>query len=247
MELKRLKIKFKVLTTGDKIPNIPNSLILTTQEEARKFESYSKSEVNFLSYSDEENFTHYIIRVLAASRIGIKNHFELVFSIDPGSKHLGLAIFLDGYYLNSNTLYSDDDLLNKIEIYIRTLQEINQQPLNVIFKFGSGILTLNSRLLEKIYDKFNKKNSIKIFLIDESKTSKYKIHTQDKKRIPRHEASALIIALRKGVEVNQTNIIELIKNSKSNDLKKKFLKLENDYKLHGQLNEIVKKVLTGEI
>jgi len=248
-ELKRLKIKFKILNVGNKIHKIPNSLILTTQEEVKKFETYYKSKVNILSYSDEEIFQHYIIRVLAAaaSRGGIDNHFELVFSIDPGSKHLGLAVFLDGFYLNSHTLHSDDDLLNKIEIYIKVLQKVNQKSLNLIFKFGSGILSLNFRLLEKIYHKINNKKSIKVFLIDESKSSKYKIYTQDKKRIPNHEASALIIALRKGLEVDQTNIIDLIKKFKSNDLKKKLFKFENNNKLHESLNEIAEKVLRGEI
>jgi len=246
-ELNRLNIKFKILNVRNKIPKIPNSLILTTQEEMKKFDPYYRSKVNILSYSDEENFYHYIIKVLAASRVGVGNHFELVFSIDPGSKHLGLAVFLDGFYLNSNTFYSDDDLLNKIEIYIKVLQKINQKSLNLIFKFGSGILSLNSRLLEKIYYKFKEKKSIKIFLIDESKSSKYKIYTQDKKRIPSHEASALIIALRKGMEVDQTNFIKLIKQFKSNHLKKRDFKLENKYKLQEPLNEIAEKVLTGEI
>ncbi len=251
-ELNRLKIKFKILNVGNKIPKIPNSLILTTQEELTKFETRYKSMVNILSYSNEENIHHFIIRVLAASRVPtilhqVARNFELVFSIDPGSKHLGLAVFLDGFYLNSHTLYSDDDLLNKIEIYIKVLQKVNQKSLNLIFKFGSGILSLNFRLLEKIYHKFNNKKSIKFFLIDESKSSKYKIYTQDKRRIPRHEVSALIIALRKGLEVDQTNIIDLIKKFKSNDLKKMVFKFENNFKLHESLNEIAEKVLMGEI
>ena len=251
-ELNRLKIKFKILNVGNKIPIIPNSLILTTQEELTKFETRYTSKVNILSYSNEEHIHHFIIRVLAASRVPtilhqVARNFELVFSIDPGSKHLGLAVFLDGFYLNSHTLYSDDDLLNKIEIYIKVLQKVNQKSLNLIFKFGSGILSLNFRLLEKIYHKFNKKKSIKIFLIDESKSSKYKIYTQDRKRIPRHEASALIIALRKGLEVDQTNIIDLIKKFKSNDLKKKIFKFENNNKLHESLNEIAEKILSGGI
>jgi len=246
-ELNRLKIKFKILNVGNKIPRIPNSLILTTQEEVTKCEARYKSNVNILPYSDDEIFNHYIIRVLAASRLGIDNHFELVFSIDPGSKHLGLAVFLDGFYLNSHTLYSDEDLLNNIGIYIEVLQKVNEKPLNLILKFGSGILTLNSELLEKIYDRFKVKKPIKFLLIDESKSSKYKIYTRDKKRIPSHEASALIIALRKGLEVDQTNIIDLIKNFKSNDLKKRFFKFENINKRHESLNEIAEKVLRGEI
>lgn len=246
-ELNRLKIKFKILNVGTKISKIPNSLILTTQEEAKTLETYYKSKVNILSYNKKEKIDHYIIRVLAACRAGVNNHSELVFSIDPGSKQLGLVIFLDGYYLNSKTLYSDDDLLNDIEIYIKVLQKLNQKSLNLIFKFGSGILTLNSKLLEKIYDKFKEKKPIKFFLIDESKSSKYKIYTQDKKRIPSHEASALIIAMREGLEVDQTNIIDLIKNFKSNDLKKKIFKFENDNNLHESLNEMAEKILIGEI
>ena len=248
-ELNRLKIKFKILNVGNKIPRIPNSLILTTQEEVTKFEARYKSNVNILPYSDDEIFSHYIIRVLAASRVSpiMLQYSELTFSIDPGSKHLGLAVFLDGFYLNSHTLYSDDDLLTKIEIYINIFQNVTQKPLSLIFKFGSGILSLNFWVLEKIYQKFKKKKSIKFFLIDESKSSKFKIYTQDKKRIPSHEASALIIALRKGLEVEQTNIIDLIKQFKSHDLKKKIFKFENNNKRHESLNEIAEKVLRGEI
>ena len=248
-ELNRLKIKFKILNVGNKIPKIPNSLILTTQEEVTKFETRYKGNKNILPYSDDEIFSHYIIRVLAASRVSpiMFQYSELTFSIDPGSKHLGLAVFLDGFYLNSHTLYSDDDLLTKIEIYINIFQNVTQKPLSLIFKFGSGILSLNFWVLEKIYQKFKKKKSIKFFLIDESKSSKFKIYTQDKKRIPSHEASALIIALRKGLEVEQTNIIDLIKQFKSHDLKKKIFKFENNNKRHESLNEIVEKVLRGEI
>ena len=164
-ELNRLKIKFKILNVGNKIPRIPNSLILTTQEEVTKFEARYKSNVNILPYSDDEIFSHYIIRVLAASRVSpiMLQYSELTFSIDPGSKHLGLAVFLDGFYLNSHTLYSDDDLLTKIEIYINIFQNVTQKPLSLIFKFGSGILSLNFWVLEKIYQKFKKKNPSNFF------------------------------------------------------------------------------------
>ena len=49
------------------------------------------------------------------------------------------------------------------------------------------------------------------------------------------------------MEVDQINIIDLIKKFKSNDLKKKRFKFENNNKLHESLNEIAEKVLIGEI
>ncbi len=49
------------------------------------------------------------------------------------------------------------------------------------------------------------------------------------------------------MEVDQTNIIDLIKNFKSNDLKKKIFKFENDNNLHESLNEMAEKILIGEI
>ena len=49
------------------------------------------------------------------------------------------------------------------------------------------------------------------------------------------------------MEVDQTNIIDLIKKFKFHDLKKKIFKFENNNKRHESLNEIAEKVLRGEI
>ncbi|MFW9829660.1 MAG: hypothetical protein ACFFEY_18955, partial [Candidatus Thorarchaeota archaeon] len=97
-ELTRLNIKFNVLDLKGKIPTIP-SLILTTTEELNRFKD-SYRNLTFLSYSYKEDFHHYVFRVLAAYRIEYKeNYSELLFSIDPGTKQIGIVIFLEDLFL----------------------------------------------------------------------------------------------------------------------------------------------------
>ncbi|MBA7687530.1 hypothetical protein ES703_95994 [subsurface metagenome] len=149
-ELERLQVKFEVLNIGNKIPNIPNSIILSTLKEMNNFENVDKIKGKILPYAKEDNFEQYIVKVLAGKKIGKKNYSELIFSIDPGTKHLGLVIFLDDYYLNSHTIYDYDKLINIIQTYFFALQEGNPNPLKLIFKFGRGIMPITQKLIEEM-------------------------------------------------------------------------------------------------
>ena len=131
-EFERLQLKFKVLNIGDKIPNIHNSIILSTVKEMKKFENVDGIKGKILSYAKEDDFEQYIVKILAVNKIGNKIYSELVFSIDPGTKHIGLVIFLDDYYLISHTILEKERLVEKIRIYINALQETNLNPLKLI-------------------------------------------------------------------------------------------------------------------
>ena len=107
-------------------------------------------------------------------------------------------------------------------------------------------MTMN--LIKEIYTIFNNRDRIKVLLIDEFKSSKIKIHTKENK-ISKHEASALILALREGIEVNQMNYFQIIKQTlpKSN-IKQNFndnTENNNDFIL--TLREAAEKILKGEL
>ena len=249
MELQQLKINFSVLSIRNKIPNIPNSIILSTLKEVKNFKNIKRIKGNFLTYAKEENFDQYIVKVLAVKKIGNKVHSELVFSIDPGTKHLGLVIFLDDYYLNSHTIFEIDSFIEKIKVYINALQETNPNPLKLIFKFGRGIMKITLKLIEQIFKNFNNE-MLKVILIDESKTSKYRIRDENKKKIPKDEAAALMISLRYGAEITYNKYEKVRKQIDENKIKNNEFhdKVTENYEgFDLKLIEIAENVLNGNL
>ncbi len=248
-ELQRLQIKFKVLNTKTNIPNIPTSIILTTFKEMINFENVDRLKCKILSYAKEENFEEFILKVLAVKKIGNKNYSELVFSIDPGTRHLGLVIFLDDYYLNSHTIFDKDRFIEKIRIYVNAIQQTNPNPLKLIFKFGKGIIPITLNLIEQLFKNF-KKEKFRILLIDESKTSKYKIRDENRKKIPKDEAAALIISLRDGSEITSKNYNIVLKQKRTNRKKSEEFHSKStgyDHRIDLKLIEIAENVLKGNL
>lgn len=248
-ELNQLNIKFKILSGLSKIPDI-SSLLLTTSKELDRFKEHYKK-LKILSYEEEENFNHYILKVLAAYRIDYKdNYTELLFSIDPGSKKVGMVVFLDDFYFNSHTFYNQNILIDFIKDYNDCFQKDNPDLLQLTFKFGSGVLTLTSQLIEQIINLFQKRNRLKIYLINESKSSKIKIKNIRKRFRTKHELSALILALRSGVEVDRLDFINSFKQGKILDLNnrkenEKLLKEVN--KLPIEVKDIIEKIINNDI
>jgi len=248
-ELNRLNIKFKILSGISKVPD-RSSLLLTTSAEINNFRGKYKN-LKILAYTESENFNYYILKVLAAYRIDYKeNYSDLIFSIDPGLKQIGMVVFLDDYYLFSHTIYDRTKLIDLTKNYIECFQIDNPNSLNLTFKFGSGVIELTIKLIEQIIDAFQSRNNMKIYLIDESKSSKIKIQHIKKKFRTKHELSALIIALRNGVDINDLNLIESSKLGKIHDLKypkqnKKFIKLVNEYAV--EVKNIIEKLLNDKI
>ena len=248
-ELNRLNIKFKILSGISKIPD-RSSLLLTTSAEINNFRGKYKN-LKILAYTESENFNYYILKVLAAYRIDYKeNYSDLIFSIDPGLKQIGMVVFLDDYYLFSHTIYDRTKLIDLTKNYIECFQIDNPNSLNLTFKFGSGVIELTIKLIEQIIDAFQSRNNMKIYLIDESKSSKIKIQHIKKKFRTKHELSALIIALRNGVDINDLNLIESSKLGKIHDLNypkqnKKFIKLVNESAV--EVKYIIEKLLNDKI
>jgi len=248
-ELNRLDIKFKILSRISKIPDIP-SLLLTTSGEIHNYRDDYKN-LKILAYTESENFSHYILKVLAAYRIDYKeNYSDLIFSIDPGLKKLGLVVFLDDYYLFSHTIYDRTELIDFIKDCINCFQTDNPNLLNLTFKFGGGVLTLTLKLIEQIIDVFQDRNNLKIYLIDESKSSKIRIQDIKKRFRTKHELSALILALRKGVEINDLNLFKTSKLGKIPDLNnpkqnEKFVKLVNESTV--EVKDLIEKILNDKI
>lgn len=251
-ELNRFNIPFKILNLSKKIPPYP-SIILTTIEEFKNREFYRKNG-NFLAYSSEKSFEEYILKVISAYRIGYKDHYsELTFSIDPGNR-TGLVVFLDDYYLMSHCCFETRDLIKKIKNYTQYFKRTNPDPMKLTLKFGRGVLSLTRDLVDIISAIFREEKDIKILLIDEFKSSKIKISKKDKEsKISKDEVSALILALRDGIEVTKSNyhlIFNQIKSKSSinEDFKKeKFEKLNNKSISLEEIADIAAQVLNGKL
>ena len=157
-ELNRLNIKFEILNSRSKLPS-HSSIVLTTSDEIHNFINIPKK-LKILSYSNEKNFDYYILKVLAAGKIGFKEKYsELTFSIDPGIKHTGLVVFLDDYYLISHTFFDNNELITQIRNYIENFQNDKQHLMKLVFKFGSGVVTTILKLLEALYSVFNNRKT----------------------------------------------------------------------------------------
>jgi hypothetical protein len=202
-----------------------------------------------LSYSKDEDFEQYIVKVLALKKIENEKYSQLIFSVDPGARHLGLVIFLDDYYLNSHTIFEKDRFIEKIRTYINALQGSNTNPLKLVFKIGKGIMSVTLNLIDQLFKNL-KKQEFRVLLIDESKSSKYKIRDENRKKIPKDEAAALIISLRDGFEITYENYKSILKQKRifkknSEEFYNKSTGCNNDIDL--KLIKIVENLLKGGI
>ena len=246
--LDKYKIEFQILNLDAKIPTL-SSLILTTSEDFDKLEVRSRD--NYLVYVKNCNFDKYLIRVIAAYRIGYKDIYStLTFSIDPGNK-FGLMIFLDDFYLNSYCCFEKPELLRTIKSHIQTFQEDNPNLMHINFKIGRGILPIAFNLVNDIYKIFNGRKNLMVYLIDEFRSSKIKLSGERKiRKISKDEISALILAFRNGISVNLDNYEYIFEQIKNKTLKKdnlESLKPDNHEEYLLELKEVVKKVLNGEL
>ncbi len=245
--LKEKKIPFKILNIGKKLPNT-SSLILTTSKEFNRVERVNNKAI-ILAYSDEQKFENYLLEVLSSYRVGYKEIYSsLTFSIDPGKK-IGLMIFLDDYFLDSYCCFKEVALIHILEDYIAYFGGKNKN-LWLNFKFGIGVISITHNLVKLIVNNYKDRKYIRIFLIDEYKSSKIKIYNKRKTKFSKDEIAALIISLREGIEVNLVNYETFF-----NQIKTKRLKIErwNDVKFEKNngydlsLEAIAKRVLNGEL
>lgn len=248
-ELNQLNIKFKVLNVKSKIPDL-NSYLLTTKEELHKLSNEYKN-LKVLPYDEQNDFNHYILKVLAAYRINLKEqNYDLTFSIDPGSKKIGMVVFLDDYYLISHTFLDTDTFIDSIRSYINCFQKGEQYLSKLTFKFGSGVLPLTLNLIKITLDTFQKRSNFKIFLINESKSSNVKFQYRKKMFSSKHELSALILALRSGFEIDQLNFDEVFDQGNLNGLnsRKDNEGIFNETRISKiELRELFLKILSNEI
>ena len=240
-ELTSLNIAFNILNIGDKIPNLP-CLILTTSEEVDKFENPNENIVKIHAFTQRNNFSRYVLRILASYHIEYKEEYsELTFSLDPGTKHIGLAVFLDDYYLNSHTFFNMDALFRKISDYVEFIQENSSETKNLTFKFGMGVFSTALELVSNLYAHFKEQNNMKVYLIDETKSSKINIYGQ-RKKIPKDEVSALILSLRDGIEITRENYVKIFSDIRSNKIK--LIHYNNHFiKENGDSNQILKNLI----
>ncbi len=248
-ELNRLNIKFEILNSRSKLPS-HSSIMLTTLDEIHNFINIPEK-LKILPYSNEKNFDYYILKVLAAGKIGFKdNYLGLTFSIDPGTTQIGIVVFLDDYYLQAYTVYENALFMEIINNFIICFQNEKSNHLKLNFKLGRGVIPITIDLLNLIYNTHKNRNGMKIFLIDEEKSSKIKFNFKKRRINTKHEISALILALRKGVEVNINNYLRVIKYGKaqnSNNYNKEYNNLEETGEGMIYMKEIIDKLLRNDI
>jgi len=218
--LKEKRVQFRILTFWDKIPNIP-SVILTTAKESSQIELINK-DIILLEFIDGDDINQYILKILAVFRLGYQDYDNLLFSIDPGLNHIGIVVFLDEYFFDSNTLTDNSQVINYLKKFVDSIQQGNTNPLSLVIKFGKGLLETTQDLVNRAFSTFSNIFDIKVFLIDESNTSKIKISNQGKK-FPKHESAAMILSFREGLEVNYQNYKTILKTYKTNSLNKERL------------------------
>ncbi|MCJ7650640.1 MAG: hypothetical protein MUP85_18675, partial [Candidatus Lokiarchaeota archaeon] len=244
--LKEKRVQFRILTFWDKIPNIP-SVILTTAKESSQIEIVNK-DTNLLEFIDGDDINQYILKVLAVFRLGYQDYDNLLFSIDPGLNHIGIVVFLDDYFFDSSTLTDKSKVINYIKKYVDSIQQDNTNPLSLDIKFGKGLLETTQDLVNCAFSTFSNILEMKVFLIDESNTSKIKISNQGKK-FPKHESAALILSFREGLDVKYQNYKTILKTYKTNSLIKERLSrysegLTKDYII--KFSKIAEAVIMGE-
>jgi len=247
-ELDKYKIHFKILELDSKIPEIP-SIILTTSIDHIKLGN--KNRVNYLIYSKNIDFGRYFLHVIAAVRIGYKNYYSsLTFSIDPGKK-LGLMVFLDDYYLDSYCCFEINDFFAIIQKYIDAFEEDNQALMRLNFKLGGGVLNITYDLVKQIYVIFQNRKDLRVCLIDEFKSSQFKLSENTaSKKFTKDEISALILAFRLGIDVRFDNyeaIFEQLRKKKLFIGKTEKEKSETQNEPLLSLEEVVEEVLNGKL
>jgi len=244
--LKEKKIQFKVLNIEKKLPYTP-SLILTTSKELNKLERINNKAI-ILAYSNTEKFENYFLEVLSSYRVGYKEIYSsLTFSIDPGKK-IGLMIFLDDFFLDSYCCFKELDLIHILEEYVAYFRSKNEN-LWLNFKFGIGVISVTHNLVKRIFSKY-KDRFIRIFLIDEYKSSKIKVYSKRETKFSKDEIAALIISLREGIEVNPVNYESFFNQIKTKRLKVdrwKDFKFERNNEYDLSLEVLAKRVLNGEL
>ncbi|MFX0146388.1 MAG: hypothetical protein ACFE8E_01430 [Candidatus Hodarchaeota archaeon] len=247
--LKEKKIPFIISNIPNKIPNFP-SIILTTVKESNRLVRINNKAI-ILAYSINEMFEDYLLKIIASYRVGFKlNYNSIIFSIDPGNR-IGLMVFLDDYYFDSYCFYEEESIIKKIHNIIKYFQMNNPNLINLEFKFGSGVLSLTQKLIGLIYKTIKNQNRARFFLIDEFKSSKIKtLNKYIGKKISKDEISALILALRGGIELDINNYNSISNSTKGKKSKpnafqqpKSWTANEPQYTLF----QIIEKILNSEL
>lgn len=244
--LKNKGVPFRILSFWDIIPKIP-SVILTTSKESSKIEITNKN-INLLEFIDGKDIDQYILKVLAVFRLGYQDYDNFLFSIDPGLTHIGIVSFLDDYFLDSTTLSDNSQVINYIKKNFDYIKQDNTKPLSLEIKFGRGLLESTQDLVNRAFSVISNILDMKVFLIDESNTSKIKISDRGKK-FPKHEAAALILSFREGLDINYQNYRTIFKKNKQLTVNRELLSRYNeiytkDYIM--KFSKIAEAVITGE-
>jgi hypothetical protein len=123
--------------------------------------------------------------------------------------------------------------------------------MKIKFKLGRGVLSITFDLVKDIFRIFQGRNNISVYLIDEFKSSKIRFSGEKKtRRFSKDEISALILAFRNGIKVDQDDYeykFEQIRNKSIKPDNFNMTKTDNREEYLLDLKEIIERVLNDEI
>ena len=244
------RLRLRVLPIRNKLPRT-SSIVITTVNEIENIGFASETNI-IIPYSKKYKFEHYIFKIIAAYRAGYKESYsELLFSIDPGEKRIGIAVFLDGYYLESKCCFTPQELFKKIEFYIDYFRIYNSASIRIVFKFGIGILAIAHDLIVELFTVLKNENEKLVYLINEFKSSKIRVDLKGRdEKISKDEISAVILAFRHGIRVDEETFSKVFDHLKSNgsrldDSLLDFELISENIEKFGELTENVLKGLNS--
>ncbi|MHA1683125.1 MAG: hypothetical protein ACTSUE_19455 [Promethearchaeota archaeon] len=132
----------------------------------------------------------------------------ILMGLDPGSKKTGIALFLDGIFIEASTIQTGLNL-ERIEKIIRRLIELYSSPDDAvskpetIVKIGDGDYLDMKTILNSI-ESIIKEFDLHVYIVDEFKTnSTFRIQESSFIKISPDERAAINIALRDGTLLHE--------------------------------------------
>jgi hypothetical protein len=182
-----------IITTSSEVACLPQELFILSYDEGQ----YPLNEQNV------QNFYH-MFRILMDTGIDDCNQIDI--GIDPGFKHTGLALFLNGTFIEATVIpTSDARIMEFLGMAITTgLHSCkgNEMP-SIRVKIGNGSPVDMHKVIGLLL-KMQQDYAIEILIVDESRSNtEFVIKESSLIKIGDHARAAVNIALRDGTDLEQ--------------------------------------------
>jgi hypothetical protein len=218
IDRKRCPSDTVVITTSSEVASLPPELLILSYDEGR----YPLNEPNV------QNFYH-MFRILMDT--GIDECSQIDVGIDPGSKHTGLALFLNGTFveatiINGTFIEATARIKEFLAMAITTgLQNCKENTMpSIRVKIGNGSPVEMHKVVGLLL-KMQQSYAIEILLVDESHSNTdFVIKESRFIKIGDHARAAVNIALREGMSLEQARKTPDYQAGTKKSIKKKQVK-----------------------